>query len=142
MTKPDSIQAHAINEPISHAPPATTSRGALMVLLAAFLGWMFDGLEMGIFPQIAKASLGQLVAGADESTIKWWHGIIDACFLFGAAAGGLVFGWLGDRIGRVRAMAFAILVYSGFTGLLFFVNHPAQIAVLRCSPFTGRMRRV
>src|SRR5687767_16038110 len=112
-------------------PDIDSPTGRWLVLLAAFLGWMFDGLEMGIFPQIAKASLSQLVAGADQQTIKWWHGIIDAGFLFGAAAGGLVFGWLGDRIGRVRAMAFAILVYSGFTGLLFFVNHPAQIAVLR-----------
>jgi MFS family permease len=112
-------------------PSGITERGKWLVLLAAFLGWMFDGLEMGIFPQIAKASLGQLIANADQNTIKWWHGIIDACFLFGAAAGGLVFGWLGDRIGRVRAMAFAILVYSGFTGLLFFVTDAWQIAVLR-----------
>src|SRR5687767_4827757 len=111
--------------------PDLSSRGKWLVLVVAFLGRMFDGLEMGIFPQIAKASLGQLVAGADESIIKRWHGIIDACFLFGAALGGLVFGWLGDRIGRVRAMAFAILVYSGFTGLLFFVTHPGQIAGLR-----------
>jgi MFS transporter, SHS family, sialic acid transporter len=118
--------------PLQYPPnDGPTARGRWLVLLAAFLGWMFDGLEMGIFPQIAKASLGQLITGADQNTIKWWHGVIDACFLFGAAAGGLVFGWLGDRIGRVRAMAFAILVYSGFTGLLFFVNSPFQIAVLR-----------
>lgn len=116
---------------LNYEPGQPTQRGKYLVLLAAFLGWMFDGLEMGIFPQIARASLSQLVAGADQQTIKWWHGIIDAAFLFGAAAGGLVFGWLGDRIGRVRAMAFAILVYSGFTGLLFFVNHPWQIAALR-----------
>ena len=117
--------------PLNYEAPLITQKGKWLVLLAAFLGWMFDGLEMGIFPQIAKASLGQLIAGVDENTTKWWHGIIDACFLLGAAAGGLVFGWLGDRIGRVRAMAFAILVYSGFTGLLFFVNHPWQIAALR-----------
>src|SRR5207253_3248125 len=97
--------------------PASSAKW--LVLAAAFLGWMFDGLEMGIFPQIARAALGKLLAGAaNEDTIKWWHQIIDACFLFGAAAGGLVFGWLGDRIGRVRAMSFSILVYSGFTGLL------------------------
>jgi MFS transporter, SHS family, sialic acid transporter len=118
--------------PLQYQPnDGPTARGRWLVLLAAFLGWMFDGLEMGIFPQIAKASLGQLIVGVDEHITKWWHGIIDACFLLGAAAGGLVFGWLGDRIGRVRAMAFAILVYSGFTGLLFFVNHPWQIAALR-----------
>jgi MFS family permease len=102
------------------------------VLLAAFLGWMFDGLEMGIFPQIARSALGELLAkGVSEDTIKWWHQVIDACFLFGAAAGGFVFGWLGDRIGRVKAMSFSILVYSGFTGLLYFVRAPEHIAILR-----------
>lgn len=113
------------------APKTGAPSGKWLVLLAAFLGWMFDGLEMGIFPQIAKSALGQLLKSVDEDQIKWWHGIIDACFLFGAALGGLVFGWLGDRVGRVKAMAFAILVYSGFTGLLYFVNSPTQIAVLR-----------
>lgn len=110
-----------------------------LVLAAAFLGWMFDGLEMGIFPQIARSALNRDMLGLDastaaavvEDTIKWWHQIIDACFLFGAAAGGLIFGWMGDRVGRVKAMAFAILVYSGFTGLLYFVQSPGQIAALR-----------
>src|SRR5689334_24945018 len=97
----------------------SVSTGKWLVLSAAFLGWMFDGLEMGIFPQIARSALGQLIKGADENTITWWHQIIDACFLFGAALGGLVFGWLGDRIGRVRAMSLAILVYSGLTGMLY-----------------------
>lgn len=108
------------------------SSGKWLVLLAAFLGWMFDGLEMGIFPQIARSALGKLLVGAaDENLIKWWHQVINACFLFGAALGGLVFGWMGDRVGRVKAMAFSILVYSAFTGLLYFVNSPGQIAALR-----------
>src|SRR3954452_16238040 len=116
---------------IPDSAPASDA-GKWLVLLAAFLGWMFDGLEMGIFPQIARSALGQLLKGAaDENTIKWWHQVIDACFLLGAACGGLVFGWLGDRIGRVRAMAFSILVYSGFTGMLYFVTSPHQIAALR-----------
>src|SRR4029079_15748638 len=97
---------------IPETPPRASDAGKWLVLLAAFLGWMFDGLEMGIFPQIARTALGKLLAGAaNEDTIKWWHQVIDAAFLFGAAAGGLIFGWLGDRIGRVRAMAFSILVY-------------------------------
>src|SRR5690606_33580810 len=31
--------------------------------------------------------------------------------------GGVVFGWLGDRIGRVRAMTLSVLTYAAFTGL-------------------------
>jgi MFS transporter, SHS family, sialic acid transporter len=115
-----------------------SNRDKGLVLTAAFLGWMFDGLEMGIFPQIARSALGELLAkGASEFDIKWWHQVIDACFLFGAALGGLVFGWLGDRIGRVKAMAFSILVYSGFTGLLYFVRAPEHIAILRFTAAVG-----
>jgi MFS family permease len=114
-------------------PVGYTGTEKWLVLTAAFLGWMFDGLEMGIFPQIARSALNadMLGAAASEDLIKWWHQVIDACFLFGAALGGLVFGWMGDRVGRVKAMAFAILVYSGFTGLLYFVHSPGQIAALR-----------
>jgi MFS family permease len=119
--------------PLQYETAVYSNRDKWLVLTAAFLGWMFDGLEMGIFPQIARSALNAKMLGeaATEDVIKNWHQIIDACFLFGAAFGGLVFGWLGDRIGRVKAMAFAILVYSGFTGLLYFVTSPAQIAGLR-----------
>jgi MFS family permease len=130
---PEAIPAGATAEVLPITPGGTYStRDKWLVLSAAFLGWMFDGLEMGIFPQIARSALGELMAaGATEDTMKWWHQVIDACFLFGAALGGLLFGWLGDRIGRVKAMAFSILVYSGFTGLLYFVGAPSHIAILR-----------
>ncbi len=111
----------------------------MLVLAAAFLGWMFDGLEMGIMPQIAGPALkdlitatrGVLPAAELNAQIKQWVVWINAMFLFGAAFGGLVFGWLGDKIGRVKAMSMSILVYSGFTGLLYFVGSPFQMAALR-----------
>jgi SHS family sialic acid transporter-like MFS transporter len=128
--------------PLQRAPSVPfAGAGKWLVLLAAFLGWMFDGLEMGIFPQIARPALTQLlrrdlagqvlVPGQLENLIKSWDQFITAMFLFGAAFGGLVFGWLGDRVGRVKAMSASILVYSAFTGLLYFVRSPHQIAALR-----------
>jgi len=103
-----------------------------LVLLAAILGWMFDGLEMGIFPLIARPALQQMQGGTpDEVFVGHWMGIITALFLLGAAMGGVVFGWLGDRIGRVRALCASILIYSLFTGLVYFVRTPTQLGVLR-----------
>ncbi len=58
-------------------------------------------------------------------------GIIIAVFLIGAATGGVLFGWLGDRIGRVRAMSLSVLVYALFTGLCGFVETPVQLGILR-----------
>src|SRR4051794_7813869 len=82
---------------------------------AAFLGWMFDGMEMGIFPLFARPALQhmQTVQGiVDESFVQHGRGIVTALFLLGAAFGGVIFGWLGDRVGRVRAMTWSILCYS------------------------------
>lgn len=105
-----------------------------MVLFAAFLGWMFDGLEMGIFPLIARPALQQMQASSgivDDRFVGFWMGWGTASFLLGAAAGGLLFGWLGDKIGRVRAMSAAILCYSVFTGLVYFAAEPWHLAALR-----------
>jgi SHS family sialic acid transporter-like MFS transporter len=111
-----------------------TRRTQFLVLAAAFLGWMFDGLEMGIFPLVARPALQQMqqVAGVlDENFVQLWMGRITALFLLGAAAGGLVFGWLGDRIGRVRAMTLSILGYSLFTGLAYFAQQPWHLGGFR-----------
>jgi len=114
--------------------PAKITRGQWLVLVAAFLGWMFDGLEMGIFPLVARPALQEMqaVSGAlDEQFVQMWMGRITALFLLGAACGGLIFGWLGDRVGRVRAMAMSILCYSLFTGLAYFAQQPWHLGAFR-----------
>ena len=89
-----------------------------MALTAALLGWMFDGLEMGLFPLVARPALQDLLGRTgDEGAVGLWFGVMTAGFLVGAATGGVLFGWLGDRIGRVRAMTLSVLTYTLFTGL-------------------------
>src|SRR5881296_120277 len=93
----------------------TPQRGKWMALTAALLGWLFDGLEMGLFPLVARPALVEL--GVSPSEVVTWNGVITALFLVGAATGGVLFGWLGDRLGRVRAMMLSILTYAIFSGL-------------------------
>jgi MFS transporter, SHS family, sialic acid transporter len=116
-------------------PPVTARADRrVLVLIAAFLGWMFDGLEMGIFPLVARPALLEMQAAqgnSDSGFVGHWMGVITALFLLGAACGGLVFGWLGDRIGRVKAMSGAILCYSLFTGVAYFAQTPLQLGLLR-----------
>lgn len=106
-----------------------------MTLLAAFLGWMFDGMEMGIFPIVARPALQEMApelsGPALDKFIGFWMGWATALFLWGAAAGGVLFGWLGDRIGRVRAMSLSILCYSLFTGLSYFAMEPWHLPAFR-----------
>lgn len=118
---------------LSRAQASATRSQQWMALVAAFLGWLFDGFEMGLFPLVARPALRSLAgaAVADDAFVGEWMGIVTALFLLGAAAGGLVFGWLGDRVGRVRAMAASILAYSLFTGLGYFASSPWQLGALR-----------
>jgi SHS family sialic acid transporter-like MFS transporter len=122
---------------VQPSPPARQSvtRIQWLVLSAAFLGWMFDGLEMGIFPLVARPALQTMLPVAantpPDQFVGMWMGRITALFLVGAAFGGGVFGWLGDRLGRVRAMTLSILTYSIFSGLCFFAQEPWHLGALR-----------
>jgi MFS transporter, SHS family, sialic acid transporter len=108
-----------------------SARARWMTLTAALLGWMFDGLEMGLFPLVARPALGDLLGTNDREVIGKWFAVITAGFLVGAATGGVLFGWLGDRIGRVRAMTLSVFTYAIFSGLCGLATSPEQIAGLR-----------
>lgn len=107
------------------------TRGQWLALTAALLGWMFDGAEMGVFSMVGRPALSDLMGPTDESVVGLWFSVVTAGFLVGAATGGVLFGWLGDRIGRVRAMTLSVLTYALFTGLCGLSMAPWQMATLR-----------
>lgn len=110
---------------------STAPKGAAAALIAAFLGWLFDGFEMGLFPLIGKPALQDLLPNASNAEQVQWFTVIISIFLVGAATGGVLFGWLGDKLGRVKAMTLAIFTYAIFTGVSGFVNQAWEFAVLR-----------
>ncbi len=93
-----------ILHPSSRMEPSMnpTSFGRWMALLAALLGWMFDGAEMGMFSMVGRDALKDMLADKHPSEEEIGHifGIIIAVFLVGAAAGGVIFGWLVGRSDR------------------------------------------
>jgi hypothetical protein len=114
---------------VAQASRRTLDSAKWLALAAAILGWMFDGLEMGLFPLVGRPAMLEFT-GSDEAS-GFWFSIIIATFLVGAAFGGLLLGWLGDRIGRTRAMVWSVLAYSVFSGLCAFTTAPWQMAALR-----------
>jgi MFS family permease len=127
MRESDALAAMELPAALEGHKSATIAAGGKwLVLTAALLGWMFDGVEMGIFPIIASPAVKSF-----NADLAHWNGIFNAVFLIGAACGGLVFGWLGDKVGRVRAMTLSVLAYSLFTGIGYFAQAPWQLAFLR-----------
>lgn len=102
------------------------------ILLAAWLGWVFDVFDAAIFnftkTSILKEMMGAEGYAASGPTVEGW---IQGIFLFGWALGGLLFGILADRWGRTRTLVLTILLYSLFTGLTIFCREVWQIAAAR-----------
>jgi MFS family permease len=126
------MSSELIQKPANNYSNQSAQRNALILtLLAAFLGWLFDGFEQALFPVVARPALLSLLGRGREAGVGQWMGLITAAFLVGAALGGTVFGWLGDRIGRVRAMSLSILCYSLFSGMGFFATAAWHLGVFR-----------
>jgi MFS family permease len=88
------------------------------VLVVAALGWLFDCLDQQLFVVARQPAMRDLLpAGASQPDIDGAGAYATSVFLMGWAIGGLVFGVMGDRIGRAKTMIVTILIYSAFTGL-------------------------
>lgn len=88
------------------------------VLAVAALGWLFDTMDQQLFNLARVPALTELLGlSPGDPEINRFGGYATSIFMVGWATGGLVFGILGDRIGRARVMMLTILVYSLFTGL-------------------------
>lgn len=101
--------------------------------LAAWLGWLFDGLDMHLYTLVAAPFVASLLAVADtaDPQVKEKSAWVQAAFLVGWALGGAVFGRIGDLLGRSRALALTILTYATFTGLSFFATQWWHLLIFR-----------
>jgi MFS family permease len=101
---------------------ALLSRYHWFVLIVAALGWLFDCLDQQLFILARPTAMQDLLRHiSDPKSFQFWTStfgdISTSVFIAGWATGGLVFGMLGDRIGRARTMVITILMYSLCTGL-------------------------
>jgi MFS family permease len=120
---------HAEGLPSSPAPTPSNgkpwfrelNRYHWFVLVVCALGWLFDTFDQQLFVLGRNPAMRELLhLDPSDPTFKAqtdnFGQISTAIFLIGWATGGLAFGLLGDRIGRVKTMILTILLYSFFTG--------------------------
>jgi len=93
------------------------------VFIVAAVGWLADCMDQQLFVLTRDDALSELMGlPASHDDVRRAGGTATAIFLIGWAIGGLVFGVLGDRIGRVRTMLITIVIYSVFTGISIFAT--------------------
>src|SRR4051812_9526964 len=92
------------------------------VLFVAVLGWLFDTMDQQLFNIARVPAMRDLLRSpegvpADAATVQEYAGYATSIFLIGWGTGGILFGIMGDLVGRARTMMLTILLYSLFTGL-------------------------
>lgn len=108
-----------------------------IVLVAAFLAWLFAGVQMSITSLVSNSATKDFLqsSGLSADVIKQqctvWFARHNATFLLGAATGGLLFGWFGDRFGRAKALGLSICCYSFFSFVAAFVDSPEAYVLVR-----------
>ncbi len=101
--------------------------------LAAWLGWMFDGLELHLYTLVALPFVAQLLGNlpTTDPSVGKHAALIQGSFLLGWALGGAFFGRIGDRLGRARALSLTVLTYAVFTGMSFFATEWWHLMIFR-----------
>jgi len=102
------------------APPA-----ARRALVAASLGWMLDAFDVMLYALVLAYMMKDL--GMSKGTA----GLMSSLTLLAAAAGGVVFGVLADKLGRTWALRASVLVYSVFTAACGLAGSVPMLAVFR-----------
>ena len=105
--------------------------GQWRMLIAANLGWLFDGYETYALILTVGAAMHGLLDPSQYSQIPGYAGTVISITLLGWGIGGVCGGVLADYIGRKRTMIYAILAYSLLTGLTALSFNWISFALLR-----------
>jgi MFS family permease len=100
-------------------------------LLAANLGWLFDGYETYALILTVAVALRELLNPSELPRLPFYAGAVIATTLFGWGIGGIVGGIVADYVGRKRMMMYSILSYALLTGLSALAWSWESFAVLR-----------
>jgi len=85
------------------------------VFIVCTLAWMFDCLDQRFFVLARGRALEELLGNPEQ--VKWYGSVATSLLLIGWATGGLIFGVMGDRLGRTKTLMATVGAYSLFTGL-------------------------
>lgn len=109
------------------------SRFHLLIVIALGVTWMLDGLEVTIV-----GAMGGVLQNADTLHLSSGEvGEVASCYVSGAVAGALGFGWLTDRFGRQKIFFATLGLYLVGVALTAFSWNFASFAVFRFITGTG-----
>lgn len=103
-----------------------------LVLIVAWLGWVFDVMEASLFALTKQPMLKEMLGEKAYREIgSGWESLGHNGMLLGWALGGFVFGVVADKWGRSRTLILTVAMYCAFTALTSLCQTPNQVVVAR-----------
>jgi MFS family permease len=103
-----------------------------IILAVTYVGWLLDSMDLNLFTVVLVPSLRELLGPqATPQTIGYYGGTIIAVQLLGWGVGGLVFGIIGDYLGRARTLCLSIACYAIFTAASGLAPNWWTLAIFR-----------
>src|SRR6266481_8190237 len=81
-------------------------------LIAAALGWGLDGFDVLLYSNVQLKVMESLHVYPTDAHYKDIAGLPNTFMLLASGIGGVLFGFIADRIGRTKALMLSILTYS------------------------------
>jgi MFS family permease len=100
--------------------------GQRRTLFAAALGWMLDSFDVMLFALVVTHVMRDL--GMTKPTA----GLLNTLTLLASGMGGVLFGYIADRIGRKRALMLSIVTYSVCSFASGLSTSVIMLACFRC----------
>ena len=98
---------------------------------SAFLGYIFDCMDLNIFTLVLVPSMRELLQTTDRDLVQQAGSVVIAVKLVCWGIGGVLFGIVADRFGRARTLVMTILIYAVFTGLSGLARNWEQLVGLQ-----------
>lgn len=126
----DSVQKQTASGAAPANEPVTFYHWLVVIIASA--GWLFDCMDQRLFALAREPAMREILGAASaDAAVKDLVGYATGIMLIGWATGGIIFGTMSDRLGRVKTMAVTLLVYSGFTGLSGYAHSVTEFMVYR-----------
>jgi len=104
-----------------------------LVVFIASCGWLFDCMDQRLFILARESALKELLSGDPQAlaAVKTYAGYATTSMILGWATGGIIFGMMSDKVGRVKTMVATLVIYSAFTGLSGFAHSWTEFTAYR-----------
>lgn len=103
----------------------SNNRQATRAVVSSVVGYILDAMDM----QFLAATLPLLIVAFGINKVQ--AGQLATLQMIGVGVGGVLAGFLADRVGRVKTLTYTIVVFALCTGFLAFVQNAVQFGILR-----------